>query len=293
MSLGYDAAALAAEGDQLRYRGETPGAYKRPLSELRSWARHNAAAKAAVHALTHHGWHSGGTQPCSDTSSRAHDLAAKAVRDGELPGECFSPGERVGSQIVACMTVLRALGAPKADLDELWRCYGGVLPSTRGASDDALAESGEMDDSEMERLRSWARSGNFAVPDKYVSAKTRGSAQELFASMVKPNYGWKCALTGNATRSFLVASHIVPWGDDEKIRLDPANGICLSTFIDRAFDTGYLTIREDYSVQIDWSRVGADQALRSALAPYDGERMTLPTIAPPNPEFLRRRLNQA
>ena len=108
--------------------------------------------------------------------------------------------------------------------------------------------------------------------------------------MVKPNYGWKCALTGIATREFLVASHIVPWSDDESIRLDPANGICLSTFVDRAFDTGYLAIHEDYCAQINWSRVGADQTLREALAPYDGQKLTLPATAPPNPEFLRRRL---
>jgi len=65
VSLKYDAAVLATEGEQLRYRGPTPGAYKEPLSELRSWARDDATAKAVVHALTHHGWHTGGERPCS------------------------------------------------------------------------------------------------------------------------------------------------------------------------------------------------------------------------------------
>lgn len=291
MSLGYDAAALDAEGDQLRYRGQTPSSYKQPLSELRSWARGDATAKAAVHALTHHGWHAGGAKPCGDGSSRAHDLAAQAVRDGDLLAECFSPGKPVGPQIVACMTKLEALGAPESALDELWDCYCGGVPRPRGASDDALAESWDVDDSEVERLRSWVRSGRFTVPDQYVTAKTRGSAQQLFANMVKPNYGWKCALTGIATREFLVASHIVPWSDDEKTRLDPTNGICLSTFVDKAFDTGYLAIDEDCRVQINWSRVGADQALREALSQYDGQNLTLPATSPPNPEFLRRRLS--
>lgn len=293
MGLGYDAAALAAEGDQLRYRGPTPGAYKEPLSELRSWARDNATAKAAVHALTHHGWHTAGGRPCSDVSSRAHDLAAEAVRNGDLSVGCFAPGQPVGPQIVACMGTLEALGAPRSALQNLWRCYGGVVPVAGGTSDDALAEFLEVDEAEVEALRSQVLSGRYAVSDEYVTAKTRGSSQQLFASMVKSNYGWKCALTGIATREFLVASHIVPWSEDESIRLDPANGVCLSTFVDRAFDTGYLVIHEDCRVQINWSRVEADQALSAALAPYDGQSLTLPAIAPPNPEFLRRRLSSS
>lgn len=121
----YDAGALASAGEQLRYRGPTRGAYKEPLSELRSWARDDATAKAVVHALTHHGWHTSGAMPCKNSDSSAHDLATRAVRHGELSAECFSPGEPVGRQMVACMTTLEDLGAPKSALDELWRCYAG------------------------------------------------------------------------------------------------------------------------------------------------------------------------
>ena len=292
MSLKYVAAVLATEGEQLRYRGPTPGAYKEPLSELRSWARDDATAKAVVHALTHHGWHTGGERPCSDARSRAHDLAAEAVRRGDLLVECFAPGQPVGPQIVACMITLEGLGAPRSALQDLWRCYGGVAPVVGGGiSDDALAEDLEADVAEVEALRSQVLSGSYAVSDEYVTAKTRGSSQQLFASMVKSNYGWKCALTGIATREFLVASHIVPWSEDESIRLHPANGICLSTFADRAFDTGYLIIREDCRLQINWSRVGVDGALSEALAPFDGQKLALPVTFPPNPEYLRRRLS--
>lgn len=291
MSPRYDAASLAAEGEQLRYRGPTPGAYKEPLSELRSWAKDNATTKAAVHALTHHGWHTGGEVPCSDATSRAHDLAAEAVRKGDLLVECFAPGQPVGPQIVACMITLERLGAPRSALNELWRCYSEGAPVAGGISDDALAESLEADVTEVEALRSQVLSGSYAVSDEYATAKTRGSSQQLFASMVKSNYGWTCALTGIAAREFLVASHIVPWSEDESIRLDPANGICLSTFVDRAFDTGYLAIHEDCRVQINWSRVGVDQALSGALAPYDGQKLAFPASFPPNPEYLNRRLS--
>lgn len=158
------------------------------------------------------------------------------------------------------------------------------------ASNDVLAESDGFDESEVETLSSRLDNGNFAVPDQHVTAKTRGSAQRVFAARVKKNFGWQCALTGIATRDFLVASHIVPWNEDESIRLDPANGICLSTFVDRAFDTGFLLIHDDCSARVDWGRVGLDASLRMVLEPFDGRKLTLPAASPPNPQFLRRRL---
>ena len=125
MTVRHDASDLGAVGAQLRYRGPTPGAYKVPLGVLRSWATHNPRAKAVVHAVTHHGWHTGGTMLCSDGPSRAHDLSAEAVRTGVMSPACFTPGERVGPQLAACMTTLATMGAPRSALDELWGCYTG------------------------------------------------------------------------------------------------------------------------------------------------------------------------
>lgn len=161
------------------------------------------------------------------------------------------------------------------------------------ASDDVLAESDSVDDAEVEALRSRLAAGDFAVSDQHVTAKTRGSAQRVFADRVKNNYGWQCALTGIATPDFLVASHIVPWSQDESIRLDPANGICLSTFVDRAFDTGHLLIHDDCTARVDWEQVGSDCSLRSMLEPFDGQVLMQPAAAPPNPHFLRRRLGDS
>jgi hypothetical protein len=39
-----------------------------------------------------------------------------------------------------------------------------------------------------------------------------------------------------------VASHIVPWAEDRRNRLNPHNGLCLSAPHDRAFDQGLITI---------------------------------------------------
>lgn len=156
--------------------------------------------------------------------------------------------------------------------------------------DDAIAEAGEFEPNEVARFADQIARGDYAVYDQIVPAKTRGSAQRAFAEAVKGNYNGHCAITGISTREFLVASHIVPWSKAPGIRLDPSNGICLSTFVDRAFDAGFLHIGTDYVVRIDWVKVGDDQALKNALEPFDGRRLAMPTRDEPQADYLLRRL---
>lgn len=157
-------------------------------------------------------------------------------------------------------------------------------------SDDVVAESADFDPEEIETLLQGMDAGDYSVPTKYATSKTRGSAQRAFAQRVKQNYGWRCALTGITTPGFLVASHIVPWSNDESIRLDPANGICMSTLVDRAFDTGFLTIDQNYRVSVALDALSDDPALTGFLASLDGTTLRMPRAHPPNPEFLERRL---
>lgn len=48
----------------------------------------------------------------------------------------------------------------------------------------------------------------------------------------------------------LIASHIIPWGEDTARRADPSNGICLNTLHDKAFDRHLITFDEDYRVVV-------------------------------------------
>lgn len=155
--------------------------------------------------------------------------------------------------------------------------------------EDAAAETLEVDPEEVEAFREQIEQVSFAVADSTTTAKTRGSAQRAFAEAVKGNYGYRCAITGLTSRDFLVASHIVPWSQDQSIRLDPSNGICLSLLVDRAFEKGHLLIEDDLTIRIDWDRIGDDRALRSHLAPYDGRKLNVPAKGAPRPEYLRRR----
>ena len=154
---------------------------------------------------------------------------------------------------------------------------------------DATAETLEISADEVEAFRKQIEQKNYGVTDSHATVKTRGSAQKAFADAVKPNYGFRCAITSIKTKDFLVASHIVPWSKDQSIRLDPSNGICLSLLVDRAFEKGYLLIEDDLTICIDLEKVGDDQALQELLMPYNGKKLNAPAENKPKPDYLQRR----
>ncbi|MGF6313946.1 hypothetical protein ABIA60_000224 [Pseudomonas frederiksbergensis] len=154
---------------------------------------------------------------------------------------------------------------------------------------DAAAETLEVSAEEVDAFRDQIEHENYEVADSHATVKTRGSAQRAFAEAVKTNYGYQCAITGIESRDFLVASHIVPWSVDQSIRLDPSNGICLSLLVDRAFEKGYLIIKDDLTAWIDWEKVGNDEALREQLLPYDEQKLSVPEEQSPKLIYLQRR----
>ncbi len=174
-----------------------------------------------------------------------------------------------------------------ASVDDFLQALEARFPAV--AQGDAAAETLEADPDEVEAFREQIEHKSYEVADSTATIKTRGSAQKAFAGSVKANYEYRCAITGVVTKDFLVAAHIVPWSEDQSIRLDPSNGICLSLIVDRAFEKGYLQIEDDLTIRIDWSRVGDDQALRSQLEPCDGQKLSAPAKEAPQPEYLQRR----
>lgn len=156
--------------------------------------------------------------------------------------------------------------------------------------DDQTAETADSDPRLVARYQEDLEAGRYAVEDEVGVSKTRGSSQQVFAKAVKDNYQWECAVTGIRTRAFLVASHVVPWAADKEIRLDPSNGICLSTFVDRAFDAGYLTITPEGRTAVRWDKITDDPILRSELSRIDDVELAKPTECPPDPAKLLRRL---
>jgi len=88
---------------------------------------------------------------------------------------------------------------------------------------------------------------NLKGETKIREVKTRVN-QNVFRQIVLANYNQKCAITGIDLPDLLVASHIIPWSQNEEERLNPENGICLSALFDRAYDKGLIGITEKYQV---------------------------------------------
>lgn len=73
--------------------------------------------------------------------------------------------------------------------------------------------------------------------------------QAFFREAVLSSYESTCCVTGLAVGECLIASHIVPWSEDERLRTDPTNGLCLSATFDRLFDAGLMTVTIDLVVR--------------------------------------------
>lgn len=127
---------------------------------------------------------------------------------------------------------------------------------------------------------------DFSAEDAVVRRKQR-IGQNLFRQAVLSAYDYRCCISGLAVPELLVASHIVPWSQDVKNRLNPRNGLALSALHDKAFDLGYLTLDEDYRVVISHLLDNSkDSFLQESLWRYDGCQIRLPSKFSPQPNFL-------
>ncbi len=109
--------------------------------------------------------------------------------------------------------------------------------------------------------------------------------QRFFRDALLVTYEGKCAVTGLAIPELLVASHIVPWAEDERRRADPRNGILLNALLDRAFDRHLITFDEE--LRLVCSRhVHREPRSARQLLDLEGERLRLPERFAPDPMAL-------
>ena len=116
--------------------------------------------------------------------------------------------------------------------------------------------------------------------------------QSFFRRRILSAYDFRCCVTGLAARPLLTASHIVPWAEDEKNRLNPKNGLCLNALHDRAFDRHLMWIDDKFLVRfvprLYKKIVGESKDAVDWLTQFEGQPLLLPKKFSPDPEFLRR-----
>jgi putative restriction endonuclease len=89
--------------------------------------------------------------------------------------------------------------------------------------------------------------------------------QAFFRDAVLSSYEATCCVTGLTVPECLVASHIVPWSENERFRTDPSNGLCLSATFDRLFDAGLMTVTLDLTIRFSSQLVKSQNLLTQDL----------------------------
>ena len=111
--------------------------------------------------------------------------------------------------------------------------------------------------------------------------------QDFFRKAVLSAYNERCCVTGLSVPSLLVASHIVPWRHDKANRVNPRNGLLLSSLHDKAFDTGLITVDADMTVRVsNRYALYSDQYFLESIQHYHGREIKLPEKFTPSRDFL-------
>jgi putative restriction endonuclease len=113
--------------------------------------------------------------------------------------------------------------------------------------------------------------------------------QQFFRQSILNAYGVRCCISGINVPRLLVASHIKPWCDFPNDRLNPRNGLCLSSLHDSAFDSGLITLDHEFKVVLSKQLRSyfPQPVLEQSFVPFEGKPIRLPEkLAEPDVEFL-------
>lgn len=113
--------------------------------------------------------------------------------------------------------------------------------------------------------------------DKEVRARRR-VGQEMFRAMLLCIYQSRCCLTGIDVPEVLRASHIIPWAEDKRERLNPENGLCLSATYDAAFDRHLISFDEEFRMILSpvIKEYYTSDAFKTYFRDFEGKTIEMP-----------------
>lgn len=185
----------------------------------------------------------------------------------------------------------------KAD-KEAWNEFTGDWDKTAWRSEMLLARLRKQTSSDeqmlqedsfeqIEELEEWI---NPDVDDTQVERVTKVRVgQRFFRNTILANYRSRCCVCGMPIPRLLIASHIIPWRDNEDLRLNPHNGLCMCALHDRAFDTGFLAVDEQYRIVISnqVSDYLPNESAETGLIRHHRNEILLPDKFMPKQEYLQ------
>jgi predicted restriction endonuclease len=106
---------------------------------------------------------------------------------------------------------------------------------------------------------------------------------------VLASYRGRCCISGVSDPRLLVASHIVPWSRDKANRLNPSNGLCLSSIHDKAFDSHLFSLSDDSRIVLsERLKSSKDDFIRQIFWSVEGRKIELPERFAPNRTFVEK-----
>lgn len=129
---------------------------------------------------------------------------------------------------------------------------------------------------------------------EFGEGKTRAASvqvrvnQARFRKTALTSYNATCCISGLQHEKLVIASHIVPWSEDKKNRLNPQNGLCLSALHDRAYDQGLITAMPDFKVRVapKVKATKGDTFIAESLLRFNNQLIRFPDRFAPAPAFL-------
>lgn len=170
---------------------------------------------------------------------------------------------------------------------ELWAEFANNPDAVIPEAESALATLNAISGADHQTDEPTGDRRNHSADDPYKLAKQR-RGQHLFRAAVLSSYDYRCCITGVEDTRLLVASHILPWAQNEENRLNPHNGLCLSTLYDRAFDIGLISLTDDFrlliSSQLDDQ--SANDHIRKSFLDRKNQPVSVPKKFHPSNNFI-------
>ena len=225
--------------------------------------------------------------------SRLYEFALERqkIEGGEFLDGSYAPSYGRGGYYSAALKSFGQFLAIQQYEDRLWDIY-----DDDGLESKRVAERLAADEVEMPELLVDEKDMDFTDKEgKYVLRQAKARVgQDYFRKMILRQYGGACCVTGLTIPQVLRASHIVSWKDDEKNRLNPANGLCLSATYDAAFDRHLISFDEEYRMIFSpaLNEYFSNVAFKAQFASFEGKSITRPKRFLPDQSFLEQHRNK-
>lgn len=112
--------------------------------------------------------------------------------------------------------------------------------------------------------------------------------QNFFREAVLSSYNNICCISGISNRKLLEACHIISWSENQSLRTNPSNGLCMNPLFHRAYDNLLFSISPDYIIDFSDTLLTncINESFKDFLIDRNRTKIIMPTKFLPSQEFL-------